>query len=139
MKKFFIIIVLSFGVSNNYSQSNLLWKGYYSYNEIIDITQSSEKMFAASENALFSRKIASGEIKTFNTIDGLSGEKITTEYHSPTFNKTLVGYENGLLIVINESDGSVYRAIGIIQKQIPGNVKQINSFYENNGIVYISC
>ncbi|MBC7641560.1 MAG: ABC transporter substrate-binding protein, partial [Flavobacterium sp.] len=59
--------------------------------------------------------------------------------HSPTFNKTLVGYENGLLIVINESDGSVYRAIGIIQKQIPGNVKQINSFYENNGIVYISC
>lgn len=139
MKKIILIIVLTFAVAKNYSQSGLLWKGYYSYNEIIDITQSSEKMFAASENALFSKNIASGEVKTFNTVDGLSGEKITTEYHSPTFNKTLVGYENGLVIVINESDGSVYRAIGIIQKQIPGNVKQINSFYENSGIVYISC
>ena len=139
MKKTFIIIILLAFITNNYSQADLLWKGYYSYNEIKAISQSPEKMFAASQNALFSRKIISGEIKTFNTIDGLSGENISTEYHSPTFNKTLVGYENGLMIVINEADGSVYKAIGIIQKQIPGNVKRINSFYENNGIVYVSC
>ena len=139
MKKAFIIILLILAFANNYSQPNLLWKGYFSYNEIKAISQSPERMFAASQNALFSKKIATGEIKTFNTIDGLSGENISTEYHSPTFNKTLIGYENGLLIVINESDGNVFKAIGIIQKQIPGNVKKINSFYEYNGIVYVSC
>ena len=139
MKKAFTIILLILAFANNYSQPNLLWKGYFSYNEIKAISQSPERMFAASQNALFSKKTATGEIKTFNTIDGLSGENISTEYHSPTFNKTLIGYENGLLIVINESDGSVFKAIGIIQKQIPGNVKKINSFYEYNGIVYVSC
>ena len=139
MKKAFIIILLILAFANNYSQPNLLWKAYFSYNEIKAISQSPERMFAASQNALFSKKIATGEIKTFNTIDGLSGENISTEYHSPTFNKTLIGYENGLLIVINESDGNVFKAIGIIQKQIPGNVKKINSFYEYNGIVYVSC
>ena len=139
MKKGLLHSFLIFATSIVFSQNNMLFKGYFSYNEIKAISQSSEKMFAASQNALFSKKLATGDIKTFNTIDGLSGENISAEYHSQTFNKTLIGYENGLLIVINESDGTVYKAIGIIQKQIPGNIKRINSFFEHDGLVYLAC
>ncbi len=139
MKRFFLITTIVLIVNNLFSQNNLLWKGYFSYTEIRALSQSKDRIFAASENALFSKNLGSGNIKTFNTIDGLSGERISSEYHSQNFNKTLVGYENGLLVVINESDGTVFKAVGIIQKQIPGNIKRINSFLEFNGIVYLSC
>lgn len=133
---FFCIFLISL---KTFCQSDLLWKGYFSYNEIKDLSESSTKVLAASENALFSKDLSTSELKTFNTIDGLSGETITAVYFSKLSNKTLVGYQNGLVIVINEFDKSIFKAIGIIQKQIPTNVKKVNSFYEHNGIAYISC
>lgn len=139
MKKSILFIFLVLISLKTFCQSNLLWKGYFSYNEIKDISESSTKVVAASENALFSKDLSTSELKTFNTIDGLSGETITAVYFSKSSNKTLVGYQNGLVIVINEFDKSIFKAIGIIQKQIPTNVKTVNSFYEHNGIAYISC
>jgi hypothetical protein len=38
-----------------FSQNNLLWQGYFSYNEIKDVSVSTTTIFAASENALFSK------------------------------------------------------------------------------------
>jgi streptogramin lyase len=60
-------------------------------------------------------------------------------YHSPTFNRTLIGYENGLLIVVNESDGTIKKVVDIINKQLPPNLKKINHFTEYEGIAYLSC
>lgn len=130
-----LLIVVQIG----FAQNNLLWKGYFSYNDIKDLSVSPSAIFVASENALFSKKIATNEIKTINTIDGLSGETISSLYYSTTFNKTLVGYENGLMIVINEADGSMLNVVDIIKKQLPASIKKINHFMEYNGIVYVSC
>ena len=94
-----------------FAQSDLSWQGYFSYNEIKDVSESATAVFAASENALFSKNLATNVIKTTNTIDGLSGQTISSLYHSTTFNKTLVGYENGLIIVINEADGSMLNVV----------------------------
>ena len=122
-----------------FSQSNLLWQGYFSYNEIKDLSESPNTIFAASENALFSKNITTNQIKTTNTIDGLSGETISSLYYSKTFNKTVVGYENGLMIAINEADGTMLNIVDIINKQLPSNMKKINHFMEYDGIVYVSC
>ena len=132
---FLFLIVLQMG----FAQNNLLWKGYFSYNDIKDLSESPTAIFVASENALFTKKIITNEIKTTNTIDGLSGETISSLYYSPTFNKTLVGHENGLIIVINEADGSMIKIVGIISKQLPSGVKKINHFMEYKGIIYVSC
>jgi len=122
-----------------FAQSNALWQGYFSYNEIKDLSESPTTIFAASENALFSKNNGTGQIKTTTTIDGLSGQTISSLYYSATFNKTLVGYEDGLLIVINEADGSMVKIVDIISKQLPAGSKKINHFMEYNGIIYISC
>lgn len=122
-----------------FTQNNLLWQGYFSYNEIKDVSESTTTIFAASENALFSKNTSTSQLKTTNTIDGLSGETISSLYYSPTANKTLVGYENGLMIVINEADGSMLNIVDIINKQLPSNIKKINHFMEYEGIVYVSC
>lgn len=139
MKKRLLCFVLLIASQMGFAQSNLLWQGYFSYNEIKDLSESPTTIFAASENALFSKNTMTGQIKTTNTIDGLSGETITSLYYSKTLNKTLVGYENGLLISINETDGSMLNIVDIINKQIPSNIKKINHFMEYEGIVYVSC
>jgi hypothetical protein len=116
-----------------------MWKGYFSYKEIKDISQSPTAFFAAAENALFSKNLATNTLKTTNTIDGLSGQSITAMYHSATFNKTIIGYENGLIIIINEADGSMINIVDIITNGVNQNLKKINHFMENNGIIYVSC
>ena len=139
MKKRVLYFLLLIFMQIGFAQNNLLWQGYFSYNNIRDVSESSTKIFAASENALFSKSATTGELKTTNTIDGLSGETITSLYYSAIYNKTLVGYENGLMIVINEVDGSMLNIVDIINKQLPSNMKKINHFMEYEGIVYVSC
>lgn len=139
MKKRFLYFVLLIFMQTGFAQNNLLWQGYFSYNDIRDVSQSPTTIFAASENALFSKNTSTNQLKTTNTIDGLSGQTISALYYSSTSNKTLVGYENGLMIVINEADGSMLNIVDIINKQLPSNIKKINHFMEYKGIVYVSC
>jgi streptogramin lyase len=139
MKYLFVAILAILVIPKGLGQNNQSWKGYFSYSDIKDISQSPTQFFAASENALFSESNVTNEIKTTNTVDGLSGQTISAMYHSPTFNRTLIGYENGLLIVVNESDGTIKKVVDIINKQLPPNLKKINHFTEYEGIAYLSC
>lgn len=129
----FCLLCFQFG----FSQGQLSWQGYFSFNEIKDISESSTTVFAASENALFSKSAAL--TKTITTVDGLSGQTISAVYHSENFKKTIVGYENGLMIVINESDGSIVKKVDIINKQLSPSLKKINHLMEHDGLLYVSC
>ena len=139
IKNGFRYLVFLLFLQIGFAQNTMLWQGYFSYNDIRDVSQSTTAIFAASENALFSKNTNTNQIKTTNTIDGLSGQTIVSLYYSPTSNKTLVGYENGLMTVINEADGSMLNVVDIINKQLPANIKKINHFMEYDGIVYVSC
>ena len=123
----------------SFAQNKLSWQGYFSFNEIKDVSESSTTVYAASENALFSKNAATNTIKTTTTVDGLSGQTISAVYYSETFKKTIIGYENGLMIVINEADGSMLKKVDIINKQLAPNLKKINHLMEHNGLVYVSC
>lgn len=137
--KYFFSLLLFISIQISFSQNSKSWNSYFSYNEIKDVSESSNKVFAASENALFSKSNSTNEIKTTNTIDGLPGQTISALYHSEAFNRTLVGYENGLLIIINEAEGTIKKVVDIINKQINPTIKKINHFHEHEGIVYVSC
>ena len=139
MKYFFAIFITVCSTQMGFSQNNQLWKGYFSYKEIKDISQSPSVLFAAAENTLFSKNLTTNSLKTTNTIDGLSGQTITSMYHSPIFNKTIIGYETGLIIVLNEADGSMLNVVDIITNGVNQNLKRVNHFMENDGILYISC
>ncbi|KAF2514705.1 type IX secretion system anionic LPS delivery protein PorZ [Flavobacterium foetidum] len=138
MKRRIFCVLFSILFQFCWTQNKLSWQGYFSFNEIKDISQSSNTVFAGSENALFSKNTASNVQKTITTIDGLSGQTIAAIYYSEAFKKTLIGYENGLMIVINE-DGSILKKVDIINKQLPSDLKKINHFMEYNGFVYVSC
>ncbi|MBC7606745.1 MAG: T9SS type A sorting domain-containing protein [Burkholderiales bacterium] len=139
MKKQLLSFLILFAIQSTVAQNSKLWKGYFSYNEIKDLAEAPNKIVAASENALFSKDLVSGTIKTTNTIDGLSGLTISSIYHSANFKKTLIGYENGLMIVIDDVTGAMLNVVDIINKALPPNIKKINHFMEYNGIAYLSC
>ncbi|WP_281238503.1 T9SS type A sorting domain-containing protein [Flavobacterium praedii] len=138
MQKRLLYLLFLFVLQNTFAQSNLSWQGYFSFTQIKALSQSPTAIYAASENVLFSKDSNTNSIKTTTTVDGLSGETITALYYSPTFNKTIVGYQNGLLMVINEADGSMLKVVDIINKNLPANIKRINNFDEFNGIVYVA-
>ncbi|MBZ4037355.1 T9SS type A sorting domain-containing protein [Flavobacterium sp. 17A] len=139
MKRTFFCVLFLLLFQFSQAQNKLSWQGYFSFNEIKDLSESPTTVFVASENALFSKNIATNVLKTTTTVDGLSGQTISAVYYSETFKKTIIGYENGLMILVNETDGSILKVVDIINKQLPTNLKKINHFMEYNGLVYVSC
>ncbi len=136
-KKIYYFLVL-FCFVFGYSQNNQKWQGYFSFNQITDISESSQDIFASSENAFFSKNLTTNDIKTITSIDGLKAESITAFYHSDSINKTFLGNSNGLLLVVN-TDGSILYKAGIRDEvPVPAGIKQINHFLEYNNKLYIS-
>lgn len=134
-----VLLLVSLTSIFGYSQGNLLWRGYFSYNKINAISETTTAVYAASENAVFYKNVTTSDITTINSIDGLKADEISSICKSETSNITLVGNTNGLLLIV-KSDGTIIPRRGIID-EVPVSplLKRINHFYEYEGKVYISC
>lgn len=115
MKKAVYIFVFFLSQLLFSQQNNQLWKGYFSYNEIIDVEGTTGKIFAATQNTIFSKSIANSELTIHNSVTGFKPEFITAIHHSETTNKIFAGNTNGLLVIIN-ADGSVTTKVDIINE-----------------------
>ncbi|GEQ85042.1 ABC transporter substrate-binding protein [Patiriisocius marinistellae] len=134
---FFTIIVTSLQAQN----FEELWTDYFSYVSIQDISQGNQKVYVAAENAIFIYDLDTQEIETISSVQGLSGESISAIHFSEARNLLLIGYQNGLIEVVNlRQDNDVLKVVDILDKQsIPPNEKTINHFTEYEGIIYISA
>lgn len=138
MRRAATLIFLLFALSS-FGQGNQPWRSFFSYNNTIDIAQSGGRVYAASENAIFSKGLVTNELKTVTSVDGLKAENITAIHHSTAYNKTLVGNSNGQLLVIN-ADNSIRNVIDITEETtVQPNKKKINHIYEFQGKAYLSC
>lgn len=134
---FFFILLFPYNlVSQDFSER---WKSYLSYYNITDLDESNSKIYAAAENAYFIYDIPSQTLETVTSIEGLSGNQISKIYHSETYGITCVGYENGLLQIVMDNNQNILTVVDIRDKiSISPNNKRINSFFEFEGILYIS-
>ena len=139
MKSVFTIFLFLLSITISFAQDNQPWRSFYSYNHIIDVSQSASKIYGAGESAIFSKNILTNELKTVTSVDGLKTNMVSAILHSPTYNRTLVGNENGLLLVVNE-DNSVLNVIDIVEETtVAANKKKINHIFEYEGKAYLSC
>ncbi|GAB5563539.1 MAG: two-component regulator propeller domain-containing protein [Winogradskyella sp.] len=140
LRVFKLIVCIVFITTQSFSQDfSALWEGHYSYNEIVDVVEGNNKIYAAAESAFFEYDVLTGEIRTITTVQGLSGEEITTLLYSEEYQYVVLGYETGLIEIYSEIDGSVLSVIDILEKQnITPARKRINHFFEYEGLVYIS-
>ena len=138
MKKSIYILVFFISHLLFSQQTNQLWKGYFSYNEIVDVESASGKVFAGTQNLIFSKALNTSDLTIYNSVTGFKPESITTIHHSDAFNKTIAGNSNGLILILN-GDGSISSKVDIIEDvPVPPNKKKINDFYEHNGRLYIA-
>ncbi|MDB9954700.1 ABC transporter substrate-binding protein [Flavobacteriaceae bacterium] len=139
LKRLVIIIVFSFPVLNFSQDFSEFWEGHFSYLNIIEIVDATNKVYAAAENAVFSYDPSTSQLETITTLNGLSGELITAIHYSSDYQLLLIGYQNGLIEIFKESENAVLKVIDIVNKTtIPPNNKNINHFNELNGLVYIA-
>ena len=63
----FVFLILSLSAQKVKSQDfSALWEDYFSFFEIVDITKSDTKIYAASENVVFSYDVNTNEIEKIN-------------------------------------------------------------------------
>jgi len=135
--KFIVLVFFSFlSIPLCISQE---WNGHFSFNNSIDTSIGNGKIFTASENAIYIYSTSTDQLEEISTIDGLSGDFISNIYYSSNFNKLVIGYENGLLQIIDFSSDSILTIYDIIEKEtIAPNKKKINELTEFEGVIYIA-
>ena len=141
MKIHFLLITLflAFCPSSWSQNDDTSWVGHFSYLDINAVVSGGSKFYAASENAIFSYDPTTNELNTITTVDGLSGEFISTLHYSSQYELLLIGYKNGLIEVYKEYDQELLKVIDIVNKTtIPSSQKQINHFNEHGEVVYIA-
>lgn len=137
--KFLFLISLIFSTTINAQDYSNSWVDYFSYLNISDIANSKTKVFASVENSLFSYDNSNGDIEKISTINGISGENISTIQYSESNETLLIGFKNGLLQAYNTNSKEVTTIIDIKNKQsIPPNIKTINDILIVEDIAYIS-
>ena len=114
------------------------WEGLFSFTTIVDIDESSSAVYAASENAVFVYDLSSRTFTTLTTVNGLSGDEISQIHYSEDKSLLVIGYENGLLQIVDQN-GDVTDVVAIKDKQvIPPDNKKINEFLESGDLIYIA-
>lgn len=132
----FLLIFPILAISQNFENS---WTGHFSYVSVKDISQGDNKIFVGTENAVFTYDLSTNAIKTISTVNGLSGDFISTIHYSEAFGLLLIGYENGLIEIVKNGEENILKVVDIIEKlTIPPDRKRINNFNEYNGKIYIA-
>ncbi|WP_339633502.1 two-component regulator propeller domain-containing protein [Bizionia echini] len=138
--KLIVILALFFVSHVVFSQDySADWKGHFSFLNIQSVSRGETKIYVAADNAVFSFDTVSREMTQITTINGLSGELITTIYYSEEYGLVLIGYENGLMEILFEDDGSILTIVDIKDKpNIPPDRKRINHFNGIDNLVYVA-
>jgi len=141
MKKIISILLLLVSVSVSSQNFEDSWEGFFSFNSISDISQGNGRLYVASENAIYTFDLFTEEVNTITSINGLSGEPISTIHYSEEFELLLVGHSNGLIeVVFDNQEQEVLTVVDILdQTSVPPNRRNVNDFFEFDGVVYIAA
>ena len=137
MKKLATLYIFFFCVFYNaqtdYSSS---WEDFYSYNNVKDFIKVDNVIYALVDNAIFTFDETTSETKKLSSIQGLSGETTSSIYYNKTFKRLVIGYENGLVEVIDEN-GAITISSDIVSFNQTG-LKNINHISEFGNTLYLS-
>ena len=112
------------------------WEDFFSYNNVKDFIVIDDNIYALTDNAVFIYNTASNETQKLSSINGLSGEPTSAIHYNSTHKRVVIGYETGLIEVINE-DGTINISKDIVNFNQSGE-KRINHISEFNNKLYIS-
>lgn len=137
MKNIFSLYLFFFSIvfyaQTDYSSS---WEDFYSYNNVKDFIKVDNFIYALTDNAVFTYDTDTEEIDKISSVQGLSGETTSTIFFDPIFKRLIIGYENGLLEIVDE-DGTITIASDIVNFNQSGE-KSINHISKKDNKLYLS-
>lgn len=137
MKKnfLFFLIFIPYILFSQTDYSNR-WEDFYSYNNVKDFIIVDEIIYALTDNAVFSYNLNNDEIEKLSSVNGLSGETTSAIHFNLANRRLVIGYETGLIEVLNE-DGTIHIAADIVNFNQAGE-KRISHISEHNNKLYLS-
>ncbi len=138
MRYYITGILLLFSVLLIEAQTNYTdkWEDMYSYNNVVDFTHTDTHIYALSDNALFIYDKLTGESEKISSVNGLSGESTSAFYYDKTLDQIVIGYENGLVEIIDENRNIRIKP-DILNFDITGS-KRINDICANGSLLFLS-
>ncbi|MCK0130389.1 hypothetical protein MWU59_02640 [Flavobacteriaceae bacterium F08102] len=112
------------------------WEDFYSYTNVKDFIKVDEQVYAIVDNAVFMYNTTTKEIEKRSSIHGLTGETTSSIFYSRIFEKLIIGYESGLLEVL-DTRGKITVNTDIKRLTITG-AKSINHITEYGNKLLIS-
>jgi hypothetical protein len=137
MKKVILLLLVfqSILISAQVDYSNS-WEDFFSYNKVKDFEKVGEIIYALSDNGVFIYNITTQETSKLSSVQGLSGETTSAIHYNETFKRLVIGYENGLIEIVDE-DRSISISADIVNFNQSGE-KRINHISEFNNKLYLS-
>jgi ligand-binding sensor domain-containing protein len=137
--KYLLYIIIVFITPAIWSQIDFSdkWEDHFSYYFIRDFHEDDTQIIALTDNAVFIYDKLSQETEKISSVDGLSGNTTSAMYYDDITERIIVGYENGLLEII-EPDRSVHVKPDLQNFSIIGS-KRINHIASSgDGLLLLS-
>jgi len=112
------------------------WRDHLSFRYTESVTESTKKVYVASESGIFSYSKSSNNIEKLTKVNVLSDVGISTINYSEDNSVLVVGYSNGNLDLVYNTN--VFNLSDIKRETINGS-KCINRIYFIDEFAYLSC
>lgn len=136
IKKIFLSVLFPWCLIFAQEDHSNSWEDFFSYNNVKDLVKVDNKLYALSDNAVFVYDFLNQEIQKISSVQGLSGEKTSSIHYSTETNRLVIGYESGLIEVV-DSGGEMTTSADIVEFDQSGK-KSINAICEHQGTLYLS-
>jgi ligand-binding sensor domain-containing protein len=112
-----------------------MWREHLPYQGTIDVTASSNKVYAATEYSLFSVDLQTNEVSRLSKVTGLSETGVSAIKFDVVSNKLFIAYSNSNLDIIDNS--GIHNLPELKRKVVTGD-KNIYGIYTDNHFSYLS-
>ena len=139
MNKKIVLFISLFLVSVSMLQAQIAmgnWRTHFAYNNINQVTQSPNKVFAVSDGSLFSIDKRDGNIEFYSKLSGLNGNSISKIEYDDVNETLVIVYSNGNIDFFS-ADG-VKNLPDYYNKQMNAD-KGVNNIQFHNNKIYLSC
>ncbi len=137
MKKilfFTIFIILGMELSAQLAMGK--WRTHLAYNNVSQIAQSENKVYAVSEGALYSVDKYDGGLEFYSKVSGLNGTDILRIEFDSQNQQLIIIYKNGNIDIMG--NGGVVNIPDLYNKQMSAN-KAVNHIQLYQDKAYLSC
>src|ERR1035437_8514367 len=112
------------------------WRDHLPFNNLISVTRSANKVYAASYYGIFTYDTEDNSISKLTKVNGLTDMGISKISYSTTNDLLLIAYQNANLDIVQ--GGKIINMPDIKNKNISGD-KSIYNIYFRDHFAYLSC